>query len=916
MSAADDVAKQPPVRLPSTLTVPLTTFIGRGPELGSVTELLARHRLVTLVGPGGAGKTRLAAEVARSQASRFADGAFWVDLSHLTDGGQVAEAVAVAIGAPVAGHPLRTLCAFLSDRRSLLCIDNAEHLLDGVADVVAAVLGDCPDATMLVTSREPIGLPGEAVSGIPPMSDTDAVALFEDRARLARQDFVLDETSEQAVRSIAAHLDGIPLALELAAAWMRTLTPAQVEAGLDDRFALLVRGPRGAQRRQLTLAGSIDWSYALLDDVDRAVFRRLSTFAGSFDLAAAQAVCGDPDIPDADTLPSVGRLVDKSLIVVDQRSGSSRYRLLETIRAYAIARAVDAKERDAFRARHLDWCLDFVQNAEQVRERDTDRWLASVTVEYDNLAAALEFGLGADDPSAARRLAAFLAWFWHFDHRGRDGLAYLREAIQRAPDERSLVQAQLLTGLALVADTAEPLDVEYDAAARALAMAEEVGDDGLRALCLNLLAVGAFYTDLDDAWRLCELAHDAAVAGENVFVQGASRALQAMILHLRDRHAEAEALATGSVREALRNHRGILSTLLTYQANGAYACGHLARANGLADEALRIALPLGDYLRLGLARSTLAEIVALRGDTSRAAVILDSVVRLADIAEIFVPGLDQALATLARLDEDPASAIGWLQRSSSSTERGAPTWMAGRALPRLGAALAEAGSRKEASIVLDQAVALCRRLQLPSALAEALSAQAELAAALSDGFLRAAELHHAALAIRVDHGLVTSQLDSLEALARLSALTKPAPESVRLLHAAQSARIRLGATRSPGQQRVFDSTIVLLRGTLSEPAFDEAASSGDALPLDRAVNSARRMRGHRSRPSAGWASLTPTELDVVATIAEGLTNPQIGARLFMSNGTVKTHLSHIYAKLDIANRTQLATAASERELRV
>jgi len=738
---------------------------------------------------------------------------------------------------------------------------------------------------------------------------------FEDRARLARQDFVLDETSETAVRSIATHLDGIPLALELAAAWMRTLTPSQVEAGLDDRFTLLVRGPRGAQRRQLTLAGSIDWSYALLDDVDRAVFRRLSAFAGSFDLAAAQAVCGGGDVSGADVLSAVGRLVDKSLIVVDHRSGSSRYRLLETIRAYATARAVDAKERDAFRGRHLDWCLDFMQGADEGREQDTDRWLGSVRVEYDNLTAALEFGLAADDPGAARRLAASLAWFWHFDHRGRDGLAFLREAIRRTPDERSLLQAQLLAGLALVADTAEPLDVEYDAAARALALAEEVGDDALRALCLNLLAVGAFYADFNEAWRLCERAYDAAVAGENAFVQGASRALQAMILHLQDRHTEAEALTTGSVREALRNHRGILSTLLTYQANGAYACGDLARAEQLADEALRVAEPLGDYLRLGLARSTLARIVALRGDTARATAILDPIIGLAGTAEIFVPGLDEACATLATLDENPTSAIGWLERSASSTERGTPTWIAGRALPRLGAALAEAGRRQEASAVLDQAVARCRGLHLPGALAEAMSAQAELAPSLSDGLPRAAELHHAALAIRVDHGLVTSQLDSLEALARLAALAKPAPESVRLLHAAQSARLRLGVMRSPAQQRAFDSTILGLRRALSAPEFDEAARSGDTLPLDQAVNSVRRMRGHRRRPASGWASLTPTELDVIATIAEGLTNPQIGARLFMSNGTVKTHLSHIYTKLDVANRTQLAAAVSARDPR-
>src|SRR5581483_1704908 len=617
----------------------LTSFIGRGTEIETTAGLLASHRLVTLTGPGGAGKTRLAGEVAAAQASRYPDGVWWADLATVSDGTAVAETIAKAVGTPAVGGRLFTLCAHLATWRSLLCLDNAEHLLDGVASTVEALLRGCPRITVLVTSREPLGVPGEAVIGVPPLSDDDALELFVDRARLVRPSFALDESSEAAIRSIAAHLDGIPLALELAAAWVRTLTPQQVEAGLDDRFSLLVRGPRGAQRRQRTLAGSIDWSHALLDETDRIVFRRLAVFAGMSGLAAVRALCVGGTVTAAEVLPALGRLVDKSLVVAEERNGESRYRLLETIRAYAAARLVEAAEPD--------------------REQDADRWRRVLLSEYDNLRVALDWGLAAEEPDAGRELAASLAWLWHLDRRGREGIGFLNRAIDRAPKERSRLQARLMTGLALVADTAGPLDVEYDTATRAVELAADAGDEGLRALGLNLLAVGSFYTDFDEAWRLCEQAHVAASAGRNTFVLGGARALQAMILHLRDQHAEAEAIIDESVRRCLQHHRGVLSTLLTYQANGALAGGDPVRALDLAAEALLIAEPLGDYLRIGMARSVLAQIKALTNDVTGATAVLEPVLRLVEGAEdeIFIPGLDQAMAVLSMRRGDPPAAI-------------------------------------------------------------------------------------------------------------------------------------------------------------------------------------------------------------------------------------------------------------------
>jgi DNA-binding CsgD family transcriptional regulator/tetratricopeptide (TPR) repeat protein len=673
-----------------------------------------------------------------------------------------------------------------------------------------------------------------------------------------------------------------------------------------------VRGPRGAGRRQRTLAGSLDWSHALLTGTEKVILRRVAVFAGGFSLEAAQDACADDETPVSEVLTALGRLVDKSLVMVGEHQSRARYRMLETIRAYAFARLLDAKEHAILRDRHLEWSLRFVEAAEPDRERDGDRWRQTLLLEYDNLRAALDWGLAADDADAGRRIAASLAWLWHLDRRGREGIGYLRRAIDRAPADRSRLQARLLTGFALVADTADPLDVEYDAATRALGLATDVGDEGLRSLCLTLCAVGRFYTDFDAAWQLCEDAYAAAQAAGNTFALGGSRALQAIILHLRDQHTEAEKVADDTTRDRLRHHRGVLSTLLTYQAGGAAATGDPARGLDLARQAVRLAEPLGDFLRVGSARSTLARILALTGDLAGAAEAIEPVLRLTTAVdgEAFIPGLDQAMAVLSLRRGEYEAAIEWLGRAADSTDRGESTWIAVQVLPALGAATAAAGRYDDAMAILDTAVSLAQRRGMPGPLAEAYAVRADLAPEPPS----AIELHHAALTIRVEHGLRGYQPGSLEALARWGAASQPTPDDVRILFAAEAARAAMNLPRSAHERRDCDATGARLREALGDATFDQAAAEGAGLPLGQAVDYARRGRGRRGRPATGWASLTPTELDVVRLVASGLTNPQIGAKLFMSRGTVKTHLSHILAKLSASNRTEIAAAAADRGL--
>ena len=482
---------------PNNLPSRATTFVGRDAELADLHGRLAQARLITITGPGGSGKTRLAAQLAAEEASRRPDGAWWVELGDIADPGEVAESVAAALGVLVdpAQGTVTLLRAQLASRRLLLCLDNCEHVLSAVADVAGALFAGCPEVAIVATSREPLGLTGELVWRLPPLPAREAHALFVERATHVQPDLALDADAGAAIDSMCTRLDGSPLALELAAAWLRTLTPRQIEAGLDDRFALLVRSPRDAVPRHASLLASMAWSHNLLDEPDRAVFRRLAVFPAGFDLEAARAVCGE----DADALGALARLVDKSLVVAD----GARYRLPETIREYAADRLRAAGERRATADRLLAHLLDRLRDAAPLRDTDKDAWRAALAPEHDNLRAAIEHGLDAEDPEPARALVAELPWLWQMHRQGREGLGFLRRAIARNPEDRSAVQARLLTGVALVADTAGPLDLEYDAAQRARELAAELGDERLLSLCLALAGVGRFYTDFGEAcdWR-------------------------------------------------------------------------------------------------------------------------------------------------------------------------------------------------------------------------------------------------------------------------------------------------------------------------------------------------------------------------------------------------------------------------------
>lgn len=866
----------------NTLPAPLTTFVGRETELRAIADALATARLVTIVGPGGCGKTRLALEAAAREDRP--DGVRWADLSATSDPLVVPELMAAATGVlPATGDATSSLARQLGDRRMLVCADNCEHVVGAVAEVALELLRTCPGVTVLATSREPLGVPGEVVWRVPSLSGDDAVALFEERSGRAGSD---------AVRTACIRLDGIPLAIELAAAWSGTLSAQEILDGLDDRFALLVRGPRGVAARHQTLAASMAWSHDLLDEADRVLFRRLGVCHGGFTLEAARGVCG----LDRGAVPAgLRRLVDKSLLIADTDGSVARYRMLETIRAYAAARLQASGEGDRTRDRHLDTYLALTEDAAPLLAQDKDAWRARIGAERENLRAALEWGLSLDDPERGRRLAAGLPWLWHLGGRGHEGLTLFHQAISRGAAERTELQARLLTGLALIADTTRPVGLEYDAAQAALEIATEVGDVPTASLARLLSAVGLFYQDFDTAWTLAETAREQA-RGEGFVADGAT-ALMGIILHLRDEHEAAVPLLRTAV-EGLRKRgdRGVASTALGFMACSALYTGDLVRARELALDGVHTARPLADHHRVGSAGSVLATVETAAGRLDAAREALEPLLRLVEGAESppFVPGLARAMGMVLLRSGKPGEAVSWFERETNWLGGDVTTYLAPQTLTVLAAALRATGAVEAAAEVCEQALAAARKIGMPRVAADALEQRAFLAGDPS----RAEDLHHEALALRAEHGLWLPCADSLEALAAGSAAPT---EAVRLLAACDRAREDTGRPRTPVDPR--------LREALGEEAYATAWREGRALSLPEAVEYARRARGGRRRPSSGWASLTPTERNVVRLAAEGLSNPGIGARLFMSRSTVKTHLSHVYAKLGVTNRTELATMA-------
>ena len=423
----------PPLRslgaMPTNLPAQVSSFVGRDAELAAVRQAVRENRLVTLTGTGGCGKTRLALHAAADELDAFPDGVWCAELAAVGHGTDIAQTIAGVFGLREEfGRPvIDTVTEQLRDLDALLVVDNCEQVLDAAARMIESLLHACPRLRVLATSREPMGVAGEVAWRVPSLDSSTAVNLFVDRAQQARPGFVPDAEATAAIQQIVERLDGIPLAIELAAARVRMMHPARISAALDDRFRLLTGGSRTAMPRQQTLEASVAWSYELLDDDERALARRLSVLRG-FTLDAAEAVGCDDDSDRFGVLDIVTRLVDKSLIHVEPEDADARYRMLESVRQFLQARLVESGETDAVRERHFTFFLDL---AEQLAPRlalgDGPECLTRLEAEHDNLDTAMEWGDTARPAEDMLRMATALTLFWELrGHLGKGGRWFAR----------------------------------------------------------------------------------------------------------------------------------------------------------------------------------------------------------------------------------------------------------------------------------------------------------------------------------------------------------------------------------------------------------------------------------------------------------------------------------------------------------
>lgn len=467
---APAVKGEPPRgRLPAALT----SFVGRQEELAEICQLLRRNetRLLTLTGAGGCGKTRLALAVAETLAPGYPHGVWLAELAPLNDPQLMVKTVAAAFNLGESGERplLETLTDYLRSRQALLILDNCEHLIEAAADLTATLLRGCPHLNLLATSRETLRIPGEVDYRVHPLAlpplrqgerplratveGYDAIRLFVERAATARRGFDLLDQNAPAIARICRRLDGIPLALELAAAWVALLTPEQIAERLDQDFALLAGAQRGVVHRHQTLTAAIEWSYNLLTEAERALLRRLSIFNGGWNLDAAEQVAGLPPLARIETLALLHRLISKSLVIVEYPSaGEPRYRLLETIRAYTRAQLAASDEEALVRGRCLAYLITLAETTEpELRSARQVEWLARLDLELDNLRAALSWSLTAEKADSALRLVAALGHYWEMRSDLVEGSRWCEAALTVASGRADLRDSRQRAGALFVA---------------------------------------------------------------------------------------------------------------------------------------------------------------------------------------------------------------------------------------------------------------------------------------------------------------------------------------------------------------------------------------------------------------------------------------------------------------------------------
>ena len=887
-------------------------LLGREDELAELLGLADQGRLITLTGPPGVGKSRLSLELARRRAPAHKDGARHVRLLPGND-------------------PVDTVADRLGEDDLLLVLDDCDELLTACAELVDRLLRQCPGLVVVATSRQPLGRPAEQVWRVPPLpvpgaldaqsqerlAANPAVQLFLARAREVQPEFALTPYLGPDIAEITRRLDGMPLAIELAAGRVGDLTPAEIARRLDDRFDLLVAAASPPNSRARSLRSVLDRCHEVLTEAERIAFRRLSVFAGPFTLEAATVVCSSRDLPTERVRELLDGLVAKSLVMLQRvDEGGPSYRLLETFRTYASERLEGSGEQPRLRRDHARYYVALAEDAEpELTGREQDWFFELLEHAHANLRAALEFSLGDGREEWALRLSAALTLFWrvrgHFDE-GRDLLAAALASSNGAPPGLK-AKAQWGEGfLSLMAGdpygSVAPLE-------QSLAHFEQIREPGGQARALLLIGNARQRQGEPGAHELLErsvtLARDAGDAWCLAHALGC-------LGFERLSHAGSE-LARPLFEESLQvaekagDKQGRRWGLLGLGALAGFE-GDYRKAERLLRQGLALVEELGeDYLKAEALRD-LGQVALGRG-------------RYADARAL----LDEAIALTRRFGPPGAVVIVLSLRAQVACAEG--DWVAAEGSLDLGLQIARggAGFASHAVVWMGKATLGLARRDLHSATV-ASARGLELARASGERWMiahashfsgrlsrvqgdlrRAGVLLDEALALYAELGNRRGLAGSLEGIGGLAADAEDWARAVRFLAAADALRESGGTVRMFWETESYHDDLARARAALGGDGFAESLREGARISTDEVVAQALRCPG-RGRPAGGWPSLTAREREVALLAGEGLTNPEIADRLVISLGTVKNHLAQVFLKLGISKRSELVRDASRQDL--
>jgi predicted ATPase/DNA-binding CsgD family transcriptional regulator len=865
-----------PSRTLSALPAPLSRFIGRERELDAILLALQQSRLVSLTGPGGCGKTRLALEAAHAFTRAGGEHAWFVELAALLDPKLLPATVASAVELrEYAEHsPLEMLLENLSRQSGLLILDNCEHLVEACARFAQTILAACPRIVMLATSREALSLSGEQIIQVPPLAfpdpdrlpaseeleQYDAIRLFLERARTGGASLAVTERNALALARICHQLDGMPLALELAAARTQILPLEDLAARLEQSFRLLTGGSRTALPRQQTLQATIAWSYGLLSEQERILFARLSVFAGSFSLSGAEAICASEELVREEILELLSRLISKSLVHVLNRESQARYRLMETVRQYASEKLAEAGEARELHRRHATFFLTFIQKAEPyLRSAERRAWLPRLEQEHDNLRAAMRRALEQGERELALQLMGHLAWFWYFRGHLSEARQWYETTLATLSDQQPTVgKATSFFGAGALAWVQGEYTLARIRLGESARLWRALGDTGKLSYALTLLGlVTALNGDYEQALSFQQESIE-------------------LFRTVEDRWGLALAL---------------------------YWLGDTWRLQHQNEKAITFYQESREHFRA-------------TGDRWGVALAL------------------QGLGAVAYRQQNDALASVHLEECLALRRQEGDQWLIAQTLVTLGHVIHRQGDSSRAQALFEEGMAVYRPLGDLRGSATALQQLATLALE-QDAYEQAASYLQECLLISQKQGHRRSLARCLRGLAQVAAAQGDQLQATRLLGAAE--RLHVEGDPSPAQPS-WKAYLPLLAGTdslLDEQAIQAAWEEGASLTVEQALDyalanssaqsakpsSARPAELREDRPVArsqespehlpASATLSKRELEVLRLIVEGKSNRAIAQVLGITEKTVINHVTAIFNKTGCANRAA-ATAFALR----